>query len=235
MNRINQIQSLYYSVGNSFDIQTIMRQVYIWMGLATMLTAVVAFLTVSTALINLASNPVILTIALIAEFSMVMGLSLSFNRISVRMATLLFFAYAALNGFTLSVVMLTFNLGTVVSAFASTAVLFGVMSLVGYTTKVDLTKLGTYLMMGLIGLIIAMVVNMFIGKGPLDTIISVIGVLIFTGLTAYDTQRIRRLAVQSSAEGDAATKLSIFGALKLYLDFINMFIFMLHLRGGNRR
>ena len=235
MNRINQIQSLYYSVGNSFDIQTIMRQVYIWMGLATMLTAVVAFLTVSTPLINLASNPVILTIALIAEFSMVMGLSLSLNRISVRMATLLFFAYAALNGFTLSVVMLTFNLGTVVSAFASTAVLFGVMSLVGYTTEVDLTKSGTYLMMGLIGLIIAMVVNMFIGKGPLDTIISVIGVLIFTGLTAYDTQRIRRLAVQSSAEGDAATKLSIFGALKLYLDFINMFIFMLHLRGGNRR
>ena len=235
MNRINQIQSLYYSVGNSFDIQTIMRQVYGWMGLATMLTAVVAFLTVSTPLINLASNPVILTIALIAEFSMVMGLSLSLNRISVRMATLLFFAYAALNGFTLSVVMLTFNLGTVVSAFASTAVLFGVMSLVGYTTEVDLTKSGTYLMMGLIGLIIAMVVNMFIGKGPLDTIISVIGVLIFTGLTAYDTQRIRRLAVQSSAEGDAATKLSIFGALKLYLDFINMFIFMLHLRGGNRR
>jgi uncharacterized protein len=228
-------QSLYYPVENSFDMQTIMRQVYIWMGLGTMLTAVVAFLTVSTPLINLASNPVILIIALIAELGMVMGLSLAFNRISAGMATLLFFAYAALNGFTLSVVLLTFNLGTVVSAFASTAVLFGVMSLVGYTTKVDLTKMGTYLMMGVIGLIIAMVVNMFLSNGPLDTIISVIGVLIFTGLTAYDTQRIRRMAAQSSAEGDAATKLSIMGALKLYLDFINMFLFMLRLRGGNRR
>jgi FtsH-binding integral membrane protein len=150
-------------------------------------------------------------------------------------AITLFFAYAALNGFTLSIVLLAFTVGTVVSAFVVTAALFGVMSFIGYTTNVDLTKMGTYLMMGVIGLVIAMVVNLFINSGPLDMLISMIGVLIFTGLTAYDTQSIGRMAAEASAEGDAAAKLGVMGALKLYLDFINMFLFMLRLMGGRRR
>jgi FtsH-binding integral membrane protein len=212
-----------------------MRQVYTWMGLGTLLTAAVAYLTVNTALINLAANPMVLIVAVLAEFGMVLGLSFGLNRLWVSLATTLFFAYAALNGFTLSMVLLAYTSGTVFSAFIATAALFGAMSIVGYTTNVDLTKMGTYLMMGLIGLLIAMVVNLFIGSGPLDTIISLAGVLIFTALTAYDTQRIGRMAAQISQEGDAAAKLSIMGALKLYLDFINMFLFMLRLIGGRRR
>jgi hypothetical protein len=212
-----------------------MRQIYIWMGLGTLLTAVVAYVTVNTSLVNLAANPAAFLVAMIVEFGMVMGLSFGFNRLASGTATALFFAYAALNGFTLSMVLLAFSTGTVISAFAATAALFGVMSIIGYTTSVDLTKMGTYLMMGVIGLVIAMVVSLFINSGPLDMLISMVGVLIFTALTAYDTQRIGRMAAEISMEGDAAAKLGVFGALRLYLDFINMFLFMLRLMGGSRR
>jgi FtsH-binding integral membrane protein len=235
MNTYNRNSSLFYPMERGIDLQPIMRQVYVWMGLGTLLTAFVAYLTVNTALIDLAANPVVLIMAIIAEFGMVLGLSLGLNRMSGGTATTLFFAYAALNGFTLSIVLLAFTVGTVVSAFVVTAALFGVMSFIGYTTNVDLTKMGTYLMMGVIGLVIAMVVNLFINSGPLDMLISMIGVLIFTGLTAYDTQSIGRMAAEASAEGDAAAKLGVMGALKLYLDFINMFLFMLRLMGGRRR
>ena len=204
------------------------------MGLGTLLTAGVAFVTVNSPLITLAANPIILLVAIIAEFGLVLGISWGFSRISSGTASILFFLYAALNGFTLSVVLLAFTTGSIFAAFVSTAALFGAMTILGYTTKVDLTKMGTFLMTGLIGLMIAMVVNMFISSGPLDLIISLAGVLIFTGLTAYDTQRIGRMAAQINATGEAAAKLAVFGALKLYLDFINMFLFMLRLFGRRR-
>jgi uncharacterized protein len=235
MGTLRRNDSLWYPVEHGTNLQSIMRQVYNWMGLGTLLTAVVAYATINTSLINLASNPAVFMVALIAEFGMVLGLSFGFNRLSSGAATVLFFAYAALNGFTLSMVLLAFSTGTVISAFAATAALFGVMSVIGHTTSVDLTKMGTYLMMGVIGLVIAMVVSMFISSGPLDMLISMAGVLIFTALTAYDTQRIGRMAAEISIEGDAAAKLGVFGALKLYLDFINMFLFMLRLMGGSRR
>jgi hypothetical protein len=211
-----------------------MRQVYIWMGLGMMLTAFVAYITVSTSLINLAANPVIMLVAIIAEFGLVIGINFAFQKISSGVAATLFFAYAALNGFTLSIVLLVFSIASVFVAFAATAALFGAMSIIGYTTKVDLSKMGTYLMMGIIGLVIAMVVNMFVNSGPLDTLISMAGVLIFTALTAYDTQRIGRMAAGMSMNGESAAKFGIFGALKLYLDFINMFLFMLRLLGRRR-
>ena len=234
MNALNRNESLLYPVEGRINLQPIMRQVYIWMGLGTLLTAVVAYVTVNTSLINLAANPVALLVAIIAEFGLVLGLSFGFNRLSSGAATALFFAYAALNGFTLSMVLLAFSIGSVFSAFAASAALFGAMSIIGYTTKVDLTKMGTYLMMGVIGLVIALVVNLFINSGPLDMLISMVGVLIFTALTAYDTQRIGRMAAEMSTEGDAVAKLAIFGALKLYLDLINMFLFMLRLIGRRR-
>jgi FtsH-binding integral membrane protein len=227
--------SLFYPTERGIALQPVMRQVYIWMGLGTLLTAVVAYVTTNTSLIYLAANPVALLVAVIAEFGMVLGLNFVFNRLSSGAATALFFAYAALNGFTLSMVLLAFRLGAVISAFAATAVLFGVMSVIGYTTKVDLTRMGTHLMMGVIGLVVALVVSVFINSGPLNLLISMVGVLIFTGLTAYDTQRIGRMAAEMNAEGDAAAKLGVFGALMLYLDFINMFLFMLRLMGGGRR
>ena len=234
MNITNQNGSWLSSLEGGINLQSIMRQVYLWMGLGTLLTAGVAFVTVNSPLINLAANPIILLIAIIAEFGLVLAISWGFSRLSSSAASALFFLYAALNGFTLSMVLLAFTTGSVFAAFVSTAALFGAMTIIGYTTKVDLTKMGTFLMMGVFGLVIAMVVNMFINSGPLDLIVSIAGVLIFTGLTAYDTQRIGRMATQISEPGEAAAKLAVFGALKLYLDFINMFLFMLRLFGRRR-
>ncbi len=231
MNVMNRNGSLSYPLEGGIDLQSIMRQVYIWMGLGMLLTAFIAYVTVSTSLINLAANPVILVVAIIAEFGLVIAINFAFQKISSGVAATLFFAYAALNGFTLSMVLLAFSIASVFVAFAATAALFGAMSIIGYTTKVDLSRMGTYLMMGVIGLVIAMVVNMFVNSGPLDTLISMAGVLIFTALTAYDTQRIGRMAAGMSMTGESATKFGIFGALKLYLDFINMFLFMLRLVG----
>jgi hypothetical protein len=235
MNALNRNESLLYPLAGGIDLQAILRQVYIWMCMGLLLTAAVAYLTVNTPLIDLAANPIILLVAIIVEFGLVMGISFGFNRLSSGVAATLFFTYAALNGFTLSMVLLAFTPGSVFSAFVATAALFGAMTIIGYTTKVDLSKMGTFLMMGVIGLMIAMVVNMFISSGPLDMLISIAGVLIFTALTAYDTQRIGRMAAGMGAnDGEAAAKLGIFGALRLYLDFINMFLFMLRLFGRRR-
>lgn len=235
MNSINRNGYLqdYPTVGG-IDLQSVMRQVYTWMVLGMLITAAVAFFTVNTPLIGLAVNPVILIVAVIAEFSLVIGINFGFRRLSAGVAALLFFAYAALNGFTLSIVMSAFSLGSVVGSFVATAALFGAMTIIGYTTHVDLSNMGTFLMMGVIGLVIAMVVNMFISSGPLDLIISIAGVLIFTALTAYDTQRIGRMAEQMNMEGDSAAKFGILGALELYLDFINMFLFILQLTDRRR-
>ena len=231
---MNRDRSLLYPLEAKIDLQSVMRQVYVWMTLGLLLTAGVSFLTLSTPLIRLAANPAALMVAIIAELGLVLGLSFLFNRISAATAAVLFFTYAALNGFTLALLLLAYTLGSVFTAFAATAALFAAMSIVGYTTKVDLSKMGTFLMMGVLGLIIAMVVNIFLASGPLDFIISLAGVLIFTGLTAYDTQRIGRMAAQTTGTGDAAAKIGIFGALRLYLDFLNMFLFILRLVGRRR-
>ncbi len=234
MNMMNRNNDVWYPLERGVDVQSLMRQVYIWMGLGTLLTAGVAYLTTNTSLITLTANPAIVFGAIIAELAMVLGISFGFNRISAATATALFLVYAALNGFTLSLVLLAFTTASVVGAFVATGALFGAMSIIGYTTHIDLSKLGTFLMMGLIGLLIAMVVNIFVSSGPLDLIISIIGVLLFTALTAYDTQRISRMAAQMDAQGDGGAKMAIFGALKLYLDLINMFLFMLRLIGRRR-
>jgi|NGEPerStandDraft_6_1074524.scaffolds.fasta_scaffold10653_2 FtsH-binding integral membrane protein len=234
MNSLNRNSSFYYPTEGAIDLQSIMRQVYTWMVLGMVITSAVAYVTASTSLINLALNPIILIVAVLAEFGLVLGISAGFNRLSSGVATLLFMLYAALNGFTLSIVLLAFSNASLFVAFATTAALFAAMSIIGYTTKVDLSKMGTFLMMGVLGLVIAIVVNMFVASGPLDTIISIAGVLIFTALTAYDTQRIGRMAAQMNVNGDSEVKFGIFGALRLYLDFINMFLFVLRLTGRRR-
>ena len=231
---MNRNGSISYPQGGEIDLQAIMRQVYTWMVLGMLITTVVAYVTTSTSLIDLATNPIILLIAVLAEFGLVLVISRGLNRLSSGTATMLFMLYAALNGFTLSMLLLAFSIASVFLAFAATAALFGVMSVIGYTTRVNLSKLGTYLIMAVIGLIIAIVINLFLSSSLLDTLISMAGVLIFTALTAYDTQRIGRMAAQMSMNGDAALKFGIFGALKLYLDFINMFLFVLRLTGRRR-
>ena len=234
MNAWNRNVNDSYSVVSPVDLQTVMRQVYVWMLFGLLVTAGMAYVTVATPLINLVANPIVMLVAIVAELGLVLVISLGFNRLPASVAALLFFAYAAVNGFTLSIVLLAFTTGSIFWTFVATAALFGAMSIVGYTTHVDLTKLGTFLIMGVLGLVIVSVVNIFVHSGPLDFLISAAGVLIFTGLTAYDTQRIGRMAAQMSQEGEAGLKFGIMGALRLYLDFINMFLFMLRLTGRRR-
>jgi hypothetical protein len=234
MNSIDRNGSLSNPLEGAVDLQSIMLQVYTWMVLAMLITAGVAYVTVSTPLINLAANWIILVVALVAELALVLVISRGLGKLSAGTATVLFIVYAGLNGFTLSILLLAFTTGSVFLAFAATAGMFAAMSVIGYTTKVDLSKLGTYLLMGVIGLIIAMVINIFVGSSLLDMLISMAGVLIFTALTAYDTQRIGRMAAEMSRSGEAAVKFGIVGALRLYLDFINMFLFVLRLVGRRR-
>jgi uncharacterized protein len=214
-------------------VQGLMKQVYIWMTGGLAITALVAFLTISTSLIFVVAEPLVFYGALFGEIALVWWLSANLHKIQTGTAIALFFVYAALNGFTISLILFIYGIGTVVPAFMTTAGLFGVMSILAITTDIDLSKYGTYLLMGVVGLIIAMIVNMFVNNGSLDWLISVAGVIIFTALTAYDTQRIYRMA-QAAPEGSDMSKLAIMGALKLYLDFINLFLFLLRLFGRRR-
>ncbi len=222
------------------DIQAIMRLVYIWMGLGLLVTAVASWLTLNTPfLIEARGNTPLLLGAIIAQFAMVIAISAGLNRdwLTPNLASILFFGYAAVTGFTLSIVFVVFEVGAITNALVTTTLLFGIMTIFGYTTKMDLTKWGTYLIIGLIGLLVAMVVNIFLGSSTLELIISAIGVLIFTGLTAYDTQKIREYSENAAltSTGNMVLKLSIYGALILYLDFINLFLFLLRLFGGGSR
>ncbi|NTV47602.1 MAG: Bax inhibitor-1/YccA family protein, partial [Chlorobiales bacterium] len=169
----------------------------------------------------------------IAELALVFGISAAINKLSAAAASGLFFLYSALNGLTLASIFLVYSLGSIAGTFVVTAGMFGAMSLYGMTTKRDLTKFGSIAMMGLIGIIIAGVVNMFMASSVLNLIISVVGVILFTGLTAYDTQKIKEMAAMTN-DGESEGKVAVMGALSLYLDFINLFLMLLRLFGSSR-
>ena len=213
------------------QLNAVMRNVYGWMTMGLLVTAAVA-LAVSNS--GFPPSQGLMIIAIFAQLGIVIGLSWAIERISATTAGMLFFVYSALTGFTFSIFFLVFSLGSIAAAFLSTAGVFGAMTIYGLTTKTDLTKYSSYFMMGLFGLIIASVINIFLGSGPLDFIISIFGVLLFTGLTAWDTQRIAAMAAtrKMKVDSDDTLKFSIMGALTLYLDFINLFIFMLRIFGG---
>lgn len=221
------------------EIQPLMRLVYMWMGFGLLVTAFAAFLTANTASLRnlLLETPLVFIGAIIVEFGLVIALSAGLRRMSANTAAILFFVYSAVNGFTLSIILMFYPVGSIVSAFVTAAALFGVMTVVGYTTQMDLTKYSTYFMMALVGLVIAMIVNMFVGSRPFDIVISMFGVVLFTALTAYDTQKIKRLAGDATiqTDGSLVMKLGILGALTLYLDFINLFLFLLRLMSSSRR
>jgi FtsH-binding integral membrane protein len=208
------------------------------MAIGLLVTAGAAYVTTTTpSLLGLLRYPLVVFGALILEIVLVATLAVAIWKLSTGAATAIFFAYAAMNGFTLSLVLLLYAPQTLTLAFVSTAALFGAMTIVGLTTKLDLTKLGTFLFMGLIGLLIAMFVSIFFRSSTFELIISVLGVLLFTGLTAYDTQKIVRMASDprlQAGKSDLMRRLSIMGALSLYLDFINLFLFILRLMGRRR-
>jgi FtsH-binding integral membrane protein len=237
-------------------MQPLMRMVYMWMTAGLALTGVIAavisnliYTKVTAGDVGFFSNLAALMFPLvILELVVVLALSWGISRMSAPVATGTFFLYAALNGLTIGIIVFayTVDVGTrgqitqdympVAKAFFSTAGLFGAMSVIGYTTKVDLTRFSTFFMMAIIGLLIAVVVNIFLRSDMLSFAISVFGVLLFTGLTAYDTQRIKNMSNDPSMQAvtDDMRKWAIMGALTLYLDFINLFLYLLRLFGRRR-
>lgn len=225
-------------------LNAFMRGIYSWMSLGLLATAAVAWVTLSVpAVMNLvlAQNPetgavgptMLFWAALIGEVGLVFYLSARISKLSASSATGLFMAYSALNGLTLSVILIAYTAASIFQTFLVTAGMFGAMSLYGLTTRRDLTGMGAFMMMGLFGIIIASVVNFFMASSALNFAISVIGVFIFAGLTAYDSQKLKDMGEYIPADDETAVRRgTIMGALTLYLDFINMFIFLLRLMGN---
>jgi uncharacterized protein len=211
---------------------SIINQVYAWMTAGLLVTGAVAAYTANTpALLQLIfGNPFGIWVLFIAQIAMVLGLSAGIGRLAPATATGLFIAYAALNGLTMASIFLVYTRTSIATTFFITASTFAVMSLYGYTTKRDLTKMGSLLFMALIGLIIASLVNFFLQSTALYWIITYAGVLIFVGLIAWDTQKIKRLSAQATDE-TSARRIAILGSLMLYLDFINLFLFLLRIFG----
>ena len=215
-------------------LRSFMLKVYNYMGLGLALTGAVAFfVSTSPALMQAIFGTPLQWLVMLSPFAFILVLSFGINRLRPATAQLLFWAFAGVMGLSLSSIFIVYTGTSVARVFFITASVFGAMSLYGYTTKKSLASWGSFLFMGLIGILIAMVVNIFLASSALHFIISVVGVLIFTGLTAYDTQQIKH----QYYEGDTAViaeKKAIMGALRLYLDFINLFIMLMHLLGQNR-
>lgn len=215
------------------QLNAVMRNVYGWMTMGLLVTAAIALGVSNSGMIP---DQTVMILAIFAQLGIVFGLSFAIKRISATAAGMLFFVYSALTGLTLSIIFVVFTLGSIAAAFFSTAGVFAAMTIVGLTTNVDLSKYSAYFMMGLLGLIIASVVNIFLGSTMIEFVISIFGVLLFTGLTAYDTQRIAAMAAdpRMTVDAESTLKFSIMAALTLYLDFINLFLFLLRLFGGGR-
>ena len=222
------------SAGIDQGLRAYMLQVYNYMGLGLALSGAVALLVAATpALVQAIYGTPLAWVVMLAPLGFVLVLSFGINRLSAQTAQLLFWAFAGVMGLSLSFVLLTYTASSVTRVFFITAATFGAMSLYGYTTERNLASWGSFLFMGLIGIVIAMVVNMFLASAALDFAISAIGVLVFVGLTAYDTQRIRN--AYSAADGsEVLTKKAVYGALSLYLDFINLMLMLLRLFGERR-
>ena len=208
--------------------------VYAWMSVGLAVTAMVAYF--------VAESPQLAAkfqgnwwILLIVELGLVMVISGAINRINANVATLLFVLYAAINGLTLSIIFQIYAKSTLTSAFIVSAGTFGVMSAYGMVTKADLTGVGKLLRMLLIGLVIATIVSLFWHNTMFQVVFNYIGVLVFVGLTAYDTQKLKMLAAQTQDNPAMAARMSIVGSLTLYLDFLNLFLFILRLMGNDRR
>jgi FtsH-binding integral membrane protein len=214
------------------------RSVYNWMGIGLALTGFVAYyVSTSESLLRMIfGNPLLLMVLIVAELGLVFGIAGMVNRMSAGTATALFVVYAGLNGVTLSSIFLVYVQASIVSTFFICAATFIACSVYGWTTKKDLTSLGGFMMMGLIGIVIASLVNLFLQSSSVSVIVSYIGVFVFIGLTAYDTQKIKNMAMTQPANLDGAVirKGAILGALSLYLDFINLFLMLLSIFGQRR-
>ncbi len=212
--------------------RTLMQRVFLWMFAGLGLTGLAAYMTIDNNWVySLAENQGLFWGLVIAELALVWWISGMINRMSFITATALFALYSTLNGVTLSLILLVYTTESVVTTLFVTAAMFGSMALYGYTTKRDLSSWGSILMMALVGLIIASVVNIFLGSSMMGFVISIIGVVLFVGLTAYDVNRIKAMFADVYEDGEDVKKASLLGALSLYLDFINLFLYLLRLFG----
>jgi FtsH-binding integral membrane protein len=223
--------------------RTFVSGVFMWMFVALGITALTAWWFASTPallqlLINTETGGMTLTgwVVMLAPLILVLVMSGGASRMSASTMLLIFILFSVLMGASLSFILLVYTGASIAKTFVITSGMFGVMAVVGYTTKTDLTKFGSIMFMGLIGIIIASLVNMFMHSGTMDYIISFLGVLIFTGLTAYDVQKIKRIGAQVDgySANDSIRKMMLFGALSLYLDFINLFLFLLRFFGNRK-
>ncbi len=227
------VQSADTQVGIDVGLRDYMLRIYNYMASALALTGIVAYVFANSGMyLSVARTPLIWLIML-APFGLVMLLSFGINRLSAAATQAIFWAYAALMGLSLASVFLVFTGASVARVFFITAGTFAAMSLYGYTTRRDLSQLGSFLFMGLIGIVIASLVNLFIGSTALQFAISVIGVVVFTGLTAWDTQQIKEMYYEGDG-GEIASKKAVMGALRLYLDFVNLFMMLIQLLGVRR-
>ncbi|MDP4290403.1 MAG: Bax inhibitor-1/YccA family protein [Bacteroidota bacterium] len=217
--------------------RTFVANVFSWMFLALAITAATSWYFAESGMIRYLFSSTGLNIlgwiVMLSPFGFVIALSAGFQRFSASTLTMLFVIYAIVMGMSLSFILLAYTHASIALTFVSTAAMFGVMAVAGYTTKTDLTKMGSLLIMGVIGIVIASLINMFMHSAQMDFLISIIGVIIFTGLTAWDAQKIKRIGEQAM-EGEVTRKLTILGALTLYLDFINLFLFLLRFMGDRK-
>lgn len=222
-------------ISNS-DVSVFLTKVYNWMAVALLATGLVAYYVAQSeaALQIIVGNKIIFYGLLIGEFLLVGYISKRIHKMSSYNATMLFLIYAILNGLTFSVIFLIYTSSSISSTFLITAGTFGAMSAYGYFTKKDLTKLGNMAMMALIGIIIASVVNIFLQSSMMQWIITYLGVAIFIALTAYDTQKLKAIAQNGFSNEENMEKSAILGALTLYLDFINLFLFLLRIFGSRK-
>lgn len=217
-------------------VATLFKSVYMQMAAALTVTGLVSyFLSQSVDFwYFLAENPSVIWIAFFAQLGLAMWMSAGITRMSMTTATILFILYSVLMGVTMSSIFMVYTMGSIASTFFVTAGTFFAMSIIGYVTRLDLTKVGSILFMALIGLLIATVVNIFLGSETLYWVITYVGVLIFVGLTAYDTQKLKQMFAEYGSADEMGNKLALLGALTLYLDFINLFLFLLRILGDRR-
>ena len=229
----NSIESTRYS---DSVVATLMRNVYIWMTLALVITGLTAMVTAkSEALMTfIFTNNWALIALMILQLGLVFYFSARLNRMSFSTATAVFILYSAITGLTFSSIFVVFSMSSIATTFFITAGMFAAMALVGSFMKKDLSGMGKFALMALIGLIIAGIVNMFLRNAMMDFIVSGIGVLVFAGLTAYDSQKIRQMLQIQSEINESTQKLALLGSLSLYLDFINIFLYLLRFFGSSR-
>ena len=221
--------------------KTFIANVFAWMFLALAVTAATSYFFASDpALIGSLINPVSGGMSVwgwvvfLAPFGLVLLMSARYHRLSFGVLSLLFMVFSVLLGMSLSFILLVYTSSSIALTFVVTSGMFGLMAVVGYTTKTDLTKFGSLMIMGLFGIIIASIANFFMKSSSLEYIISFIGVLVFTGLTAYDVQKLKRIGNGVQYGNETTKKLVILGALNLYLDFINLFLFLLRFLGNRK-